>query len=210
MITYTTMNLLPEEDKKRVRMMYYLRLAFVAMIVVLIVTLIGIIFLIPPFFLVVLKEENLAAQMIAIQQSPAFREGAKIGQTIKDANQSVSQLSGGDGLALSTVFSELLSIKKPGIALTGFFITKETAPTSAKTKITLRGEALTREALISFREALEGHALFSAVELPVSSLIKSRDIPFSLGVSFNLGEFRKAEIKQENTETMPVLEQTIQ
>ena len=51
--------------------------------------------------------------------------------------------------------------------------------------IALIGNARTRIALSDFRDNLEEHPMFTAVELPISNLVKDRDITFSMKVSLS-------------------------
>jgi hypothetical protein len=51
--------------------------------------------------------------------------------------------------------------------------------------VVLQGKALTREGLIAFKKNLEQDKRFSGVELPISDLAKSKDIPFALRLSYS-------------------------
>ena len=48
--------------------------------------------------------------------------------------------------------------------------------------IRVEGIASTRESLVNFSRSLQGEPSFASVDLPVSSLAKNRDIPFSIGI----------------------------
>ena len=50
-------------------------------------------------------------------------------------------------------------------------------------RITLAGVAQTREALATFRDTLEAYPAFMAVVLPISALIKDRDLLFSMDIT---------------------------
>lgn len=53
----------------------------------------------------------------------------------------------------------------------------------SKNKLILSGVATTRDSLSAFRDRLEGHEAFKSVELPLSSLVKDADVPFSMTIT---------------------------
>lgn len=76
---------------------------------------------------------------------------------------------------------ELVSarVAQPGISITGISLKRG----GAEGDISLSGVASTRDALVNFSKALAGEPAFKNVSLPISSLAKSRDIPFSIVVN---------------------------
>lgn len=49
--------------------------------------------------------------------------------------------------------------------------------------IKVTGSAVSRSALVEFRDALESHETFGSVELPLSNLAKDKDVPFNIVIS---------------------------
>jgi hypothetical protein len=75
--------------------------------------------------------------------------------------------------------TRLTEIAGNNVAVESFaFVTAEN-----KTTITITGTATTRTALASFRDAIEADERFVDAILPISSLIKDRDIEFSMTVT---------------------------
>lgn len=65
------------------------------------------------------------------------------------------------------------------------FIRGETFNRKPGTKIAVSGVATNRDALVSFANSLKSSGSFSSVEVPVSSLTKDKDLPFSINIFIN-------------------------
>lgn len=79
----------------------------------------------------------------------------------------------------TTDIAQLTKIAGSNVALESFAF----ATVDSKTTITITGTATTRAALASFRDAIESDERFVDAILPISSLIKDRDIEFSMTVT---------------------------
>ncbi len=61
----------------------------------------------------------------------------------------------------------------------------EIMPEAQSTLITLRGEALTRDALLQFQDQIEQDARFEGFSIPIESLTKQRDISFAVNFIYH-------------------------
>lgn len=61
----------------------------------------------------------------------------------------------------------------------------EILPEAPATLITLRGEALTRDALLQFQDKIEEDARFEGFSIPIESLTKQRDISFAVNFIYH-------------------------
>jgi hypothetical protein len=75
--------------------------------------------------------------------------------------------------------ARLTEIAGGGVTLQSFAF----ATVEGKSTITITGTAITRTALASFRDSIEADDRFVDAVLPISSLIKDRDIEFSMTVA---------------------------
>lgn len=83
-----------------------------------------------------------------------------------------------DNIALSSVLERIGARREPGISITSVALRRG----AEKGAISISGKAATRDALVSFSKSLQGEPSFGSVNLPVSSLAKSKDIPFSISI----------------------------
>lgn len=97
-------------------------------------------------------------------------------RTLKE-KLSYAKADAGD-VPFSSVLERVGSRREPGISITSISLRRG----AEKGAISISGRASTREALVAFAKSLQGEPSFSRVDLPVSSLAKSRDIPFSIGI----------------------------
>ncbi len=61
----------------------------------------------------------------------------------------------------------------------------EILPTGEITNITLRGSALTREALLQFQSTIQNNPSFKDLSIPVETLTKQKDISFNVNFTYH-------------------------
>lgn len=182
------LNLLPLIDKKKVRMEYRLRLA-----VVLVFGLAFLVFansaLLVPSYIRAFSKHSLATEQLAsvvgrgdIQSA---RDSAEKEATIKirEVNKKLSLFTSGEKkgeekLVPSEAFRKIIGLKTSAIKIFG--ITYEVS--LERERFVITGKSANRDSLRSFVDALKKDGLFTAVELPISSYVKSVDIEFSITV----------------------------
>jgi hypothetical protein len=76
------------------------------------------------------------------------------------------------------ILETLLSKKVPGIAITTITLARK----AAKGGIKVSGVAANREALVTFSKNLQSEPKYANAGLPVSSLAKNKDIPFTISI----------------------------
>lgn len=85
-----------------------------------------------------------------------------------------------DGISFTEVVSELEKSKSTGIIIFDFAITKVKDVIAT---ITITGQADSRESLSLFRDTLDANPSFGKVTLPLSSLAKDKEIPFTITIT---------------------------
>lgn len=178
MIYYT---LLPEDEIKTLRKEYHIRLFITVVFFISSFLTIGIFSLIPSYIYTNSMEDKIAQKASDIEKNrkasgidaierELISDNKKIKKLISDSSNTASYLN---------LIQSIISSRKPGITIDSFNISKGEG-TSTPIVIIFQGKSPTREALISFREGLELERNFSKVELPISDLVKNKDLTFSI------------------------------
>ncbi|MEN9912700.1 MAG: hypothetical protein RLY66_108 [Candidatus Parcubacteria bacterium] len=167
---------LPSQDQKALKKRYRLHATVVALFLLSVVGIIGIGSLFPAYVEVSFEERDQNASL----KDGADKEGVQsiadiISELQSDAiltrelSNTLTEERSSD--FIKEVISARASVKVHSISI------PEVSTTSAV--IVIQGIAPTRESLVSFKTRLEGLANGNKVELPISELAKSKDIPFS-------------------------------
>jgi hypothetical protein len=175
-------NLIPNQEKKKKVKDFYFRFAAVFVAVLGFCAAVGAAALLPTYFLVSLEltvaEEKLSAQ----QNEPPTQTDQNLAARVHDLDRRLGLVENAEKnayLVSQKVISEIVSRKMPDILITKFIYENNGA---LGRKITIFGEAPSRERLQLFRLALEGDVSFKEVELPISNFVKGSDIQFSLSL----------------------------
>jgi len=149
---------------------------FLSAFVLLVIAALGI----PTFVLMNTLNSTLAGQVDdARTKEDAYKESEKI---IKDTNALIRHLKPATApVRFSELIYELDNIADSGVKLTQF--TFQEGDEEKLANVAVAGIASTRVSLSEFRDDVESHPLFESVELPISNLVKDRDITFSMIVS---------------------------
>lgn len=153
----------------------------------------GFFLLLPSVFLALAKEKNEQGQIEFLKRTtPVLQEKDSLIEIARAISRKVGILEKNDFFEVSPLVTEVLSVRGASVTLDGFFY-ERTEDKSGKIsrKIIVKGEALSREALVSFSRALEKSVLFFDAPLPVSSLVQSAEIPFSLTLTLAPETFLK-------------------
>ena len=169
-----------DEYKKEARSEYFRKLAVLYLSLALVAAIVACALLVPGFALVASKRNALKTA-----QSAALAEKSAQNQAIEDEAREVkAKIETLSGLRKNSgVWGaiERLSLKRgTGIALQSIVIARK----DDQNTMTISGMADSRDALVAFSKRLQGEPSFSNINLPVSSLAKSKDIPFSLTIDF--------------------------
>ena len=175
-------NLIPPSAKKIVVKEYWLRVATIWLFAASFSLALVLALQIPVYVLVTDLESSIASQFNSVrEQKNNFDESEKL---IKDANNLITHLSeNSDSYQLfSSLVYELDGLAGSDVTLTKFSMTRSEDEIDA---INLIGNATDRISLSKFRDDLKKHELIGEVELPISNLVKDKDIVFSMKVTLN-------------------------
>ena len=171
-------NLIPPAARKSVVFEYWLRVVSVWLFLFGTGCMIVAVLLLPTYMIVRGQIANLDGQVAAAtEQTTTFDAGVA---ELKKASAAAAVLTEN---ASSTPFSAYLMLLEriagDTVVLHSIAFTKD----PAGGHIVFSGEATTRESLAAFRDALEAHPVFTDVVLPIDSLIKNRDLLFSMSAT---------------------------
>lgn len=168
---------LPTEDQRLLKKRYRLHASIVALFMLSVVGVIGIGLLFPAFVKVSFEERGQAEFLHDVADARANNGIGEMtrelqGDMILMRELSRTLQSERSSVLVKDVVSARASVKIQSITIT------DISTTSAI--MVIQGTASTRESLVSFKTRLENMSIGNKVELPISELAKSRDIPFSL------------------------------
>lgn len=180
-------NLLPLKEKKKIYQLYFIRLSIVSLFLLLIVLIVGTVLLLPSLFLSVVKERSAAERVLLAREALSLEEGRNVEAIIASVNKKIGILALAPGVSatLNKAFRTIIDRQPEGLKITGLLYEKDVLGDTGRGKIFIRGISSERDALIAFADLLKKESLFSEVDLPVSNLIKSEDIAFSITVFLN-------------------------
>jgi len=175
-------NLLPPQEKEKIRKYYRDRLLIVSFLLFSLAILMGVIFLLPSFFLATFKEKAVLNQVDIIKKAVSFSEQRNVEEAVRAVNEKLLILrKEGEGeVRLSQLLTTVIENKDDNLLINGFFSEKQKEDGGQKNRITVRGISPDRETLLDFVDTLREEKAVTSVDLPIGSLVKSRNIPFSL------------------------------
>lgn len=173
-------NLIPIEEKRKMKSEFLFRASAVLFIVLGSAVLIGSVALLPSYFYVTVKN-NLANQKLETQKNtPLPLVEAEILAKVQDLNNKLKLIENSNQVKFVVsvqVINDVISKKMPDIKITD--IAYENTVAKGR-EIKLSGEAPSREKLLIFRQALEQDSSFKKVDLPISNFVKGSNIRFYL------------------------------
>jgi len=175
-------NLIPNEEKKKMSKDFYLRLMVVFFVMLSVSLLVASIALLPAYFLSSVEEVSINTKLELQNDEPIFLPDQSTLAIIKDLKSKLSLVE--NVQKNKTTFSqkainEIILKKMPGIKITE--ISYQNDPQAGE-KMNISGIAPSREVLLSFRRALEDDVAFSKVDLPISNFVKGSNIKFYLSL----------------------------
>lgn len=183
MIHYT---LLPEKEMRSLKREYRTRVFIILLFFISCGIIIGIISLFPAFILSYSQGKDSIEKIETIHKNRESRGIDLISKELSDNYQMIKKLKSENGIAkVSDIIFEISKLRPNQISLNSFQIdkTKETATSSIS--VIIQGKAMARESLIIFKKNLESDKRIIKVELPISDLAKSKNVPFSVRLTLN-------------------------
>lgn len=170
-------NLIPPAAKKIMVREYWTRVLTVWVMLGGTACLIVTLLLLPTYLLLSIKTSVIKEQAAAATQKVASYDVSAT--ELQTANrQAQILLKDTTTLSYSGLVAEFETIAGEGVSINDFrFLQSSTLGT-----ISLSGVATTREDLANFRDRLESDVRFAKVDLPISNLIKDRDLLFSMSL----------------------------
>lgn len=175
-------NLIPNEEKKKMEKDFYLRLFTIFFVMLSVSIFVASIAILPAYFLFS-TEEDLINKKLALQNnefiSTPDQDTLVIIEDLKIKLSLVENAQKNENTFSEKVINEIILKKISGIKITE--ISFQNDPQTGK-KINVSGRASSREVLLSFRRALEDNIAFSKVDLPISNFVKGSNIKFYLSL----------------------------
>lgn len=178
------LNILPTEEKKKNLKEYHLRLGVVSFVMATSLVLVNLALLTPAYFNALAKEAEAKARIVnftgkSIEESA--KEEQEINTTVADLNKKLnlflgSSTSTSPRFVPSEVFEAILEHKAASIKI--YSISYDA--TLDREQLVVVGKSLDRDSLAQFVDALKKSGLFTAVDLPIQSYVKSTNIEFSV------------------------------
>ncbi|MBI3634558.1 MAG: hypothetical protein HY228_03005 [Candidatus Yonathbacteria bacterium] len=172
-------NLLPLEEKKKIRAEYRLRLSALVMLATALSLLASLILLSPVYLLTLSKYQFASEKFVRLESEQGKTEQEKeLNAQINEVNKKTALFLKED--RRQAVFSEIVTkiIETKGSTIRIQNIFYETSP--GRERFVISGRADDRDLLALFVENLKKDPFFTTVDIPISSYIKSTDIDFSV------------------------------
>lgn len=168
-------NLIPPIARKKVAREYWLRVSAVACFAVGTVSLIAGVLLLPTYVLIQLQIDVQKSSADTLTDTASSYD-VSAAQLINASRQAQLLVERSQSAVVSSYVQTIETIAGPDIAV----IDTEYTKGDVTDALSVSGQATTRQALVSFRDQLEANPQFEAVDLPISNLIKDRDILFTI------------------------------
>lgn len=175
-------NLIPKEEKKKMVMDFYFRLAILFVVMIDFCILVAFFSLLPSYFISSVKRSLVSTRLENQKLEPLPLLGEDSLALLKDIDNKiilVEKFEKNKFLPSVKVINAILLNKRPDIKITQ--ISYENSGMNEK-KISITGIAPSREVLLLFREALENSSNFKNVNLPISNFVKGSNINFNLSL----------------------------
>lgn len=170
-------NLIPPAARRAIVREYWVRVISVWMFLVGTGFLVVAALLLPTYVLIRSQIASLTETSSGVAEKVATYDSS-VAELKRASEQAAILINAGTS---SAPFSQYLALIKkstgPEITIRSIDFSRATIASGA---VVLTGESKTRQALASFRDALESEGTFTKVDLPISNLIKDRDVLFSM------------------------------
>ncbi len=167
------MELLPPEEKKILQKKQLLRFGMAISFGFSAVFLMGAVLLLPAYFSLKFQEKELGRLLAVTKESFKRSDVSQIEKKLKEFEAKTEKFLQNEKEvnAPSLLFGPIISAQPAGIKLNSLVYTS---------KILLTGEALSRDDFLKFLGRLNSSGLFSEIDSPISNLLKSENLKFSL------------------------------
>jgi hypothetical protein len=172
------LNFLPEQLRKSVKREYLLRVLSIFLGFLFFAGIILIALFVPSQALYLYKDAVVSNELSMMKSVEAISKDDPV-RAIRSANDIIKSTDLNiQTVRISDLVLSALKIKGSGVSVTD--ISVSTNDPLSKFVISVGGISKSRDGLISFVKDLKDGGMFSSVDLPVSDLVKSTDVDFSL------------------------------
>jgi hypothetical protein len=173
-------NLIPKEEKKKMTSDFYYRLLALFFMMMSFSVLVASIGMLPAYFFSLMKDatSNTKLEMQKNSQIPALDEQSLA--AIQDMNTKLDLVESAEKNKFSVsenIINEILSDKTSDIKIVQILYQNDAI--TGKTVVIL-GTAPSRQALLTFEEALQNNPAFKNINLPISNFVKESNLQFNL------------------------------
>lgn len=169
-------NLLSQERQKQIYREYLMRIGILLMLCIGIASTFFVATLLPSYVLLQSQIDRVSME----HKTRVTRISSEDQKELAEAQAFVSKVNvlreKEKPTSVVELTQQILSLKGAGITVIEFSY----GNTAGAETLLLRGKADTRESLIALKSSLDADGRFSAIDLPVQTLIKGRDIDFSM------------------------------
>lgn len=176
-------NLLLPESQEKIRQEYRLRRAVIIFFLLAIVIVFAGVLLAPSLLLssIKAKESEMRLALLRGGQTQNVEEEMKTIISRTNANAALLEGDASPMPVIGGLTLYLLNTKPEDIAITGLLYEK--GKNNALDKVSLRGIAANREALLAYVTSLETNGYFAEAILPVSHFVQEKDILFTISLT---------------------------
>lgn len=180
-------NLLPLEEKKKIRLNYRLRVVSVCLPISAGILFIATASLLPAYFFAQASNANILKESQSAEAVSKKIQAAEMKKLVLEANKKISLLT---EPAIKSgawdIFNEILTVRLSGITITNYEYRKAIAGVKkgegAVTGVVLQGMSDRRETVQVFSENLRQNKNFVSVDLPISSLVSDVNFPYTIKI----------------------------
>ncbi len=177
----TMINVLPDSEKKSLRLEYWTRFITVVLSFITLLSVISILLVFPSYFFSVSKYNIANNRLEAFNRENPEIATENLDKSIADINSKLVLLSEkqSSSTVSDTIIKDLTSNLPSGIRLNS--ITYSVNPTNRT--IVISGRASDRTTLRNFKSSLDANTNFTKVDLPISDFIERTNINFTISIT---------------------------
>lgn len=175
-------NLIPNQEKKRIERDFYLRLLAVFFSMLASAVVLGCLAILPSYFMS-LEYKNLATDKLALQKNtptPLLDDDVK--SRVRDIDTKLMMVENaekGKFIVSREVVNEILKEVSVNIKINSIFYNQGG---EVGKQVSISGTASSREALLIFQQRLKSNKNFKEVDLPISNFVKGSNIDFTVSL----------------------------
>lgn len=172
-------NLIPNEEKKRMRTEFYFRLIVMFFVVMGFSVFVSVIPLVPSYVFSITENKSAEARLLSQQKSTPLEPSEDTVFLIQNINQkikTISDIRNKKVFVSQYIIDQLVQNKPSEIKINQITYTSS----SGEYLVSIRGVAPSRDGLLSFKQYLEKNPSFKEVDLPISNFIKGSNIQFDI------------------------------